>query len=49
MVVMYDVTVEESFKAVHPWIINVQVRRLTPEATQLSVSVSLLNAHPLLF
>ncbi|KAM4570025.1 EF-hand calcium-binding domain-containing protein 4B isoform 2-T2 [Odontesthes bonariensis] len=24
VVVMYDVTVEESFKAVHPWIINVQ-------------------------
>uniref|UniRef100_A0A665VWI7 Calcium release activated channel regulator 2Ab n=1 Tax=Echeneis naucrates TaxID=173247 RepID=A0A665VWI7_ECHNA len=24
VVVMYDVTVEESFKAVHPWLINVQ-------------------------
>lgn len=30
VVVMYDVTVEESFKAVQPWLTNVQVWPLTP-------------------
>lgn len=38
MVLMYDVTVAESFKAVKPWLINVQVL-LTFELLQMHCRV----------
>lgn len=38
MVLMYDVTVAESFKAVKPWLINVQVRPKGETSDLLSVS-----------
>ena len=42
VVLMYDVTVEESFRAVKPWLTNVQVWPLTQEAPCDSPCVDLL-------